>query len=129
LEQVKARCDRTDDTCLTLLRVSQRFSLDPSPARELLKRLRMSLSQSNVSPLAGLRSSSSVDVSPVRCGPRIATLYEAEWLHILATRSECGGNVSRAARALGLARQSLQRKLRRLPPLSMNPSANSNVAL
>ena len=70
-----------------------------------------------------------VDCSPIRCGSRIATLYEAEWMHILATLAEHGGNVSRTARALGLARQSLQRKLRRLPPLSMLPSANTNAAL
>ena len=71
---------------------------------------------------------STVDCHPIRLGARIATLYEAEWLHILATMAECGGNVSRAARALGLARQSLQRKLRRMPPLSMHPSANTNAA-
>ncbi len=60
------------------------------------------------------------DCNPTRFGNRIATLYEAEWLHIMATLAECGGNVSRAARALGLARQSLQRKLRRLPPTSLS---------
>jgi ActR/RegA family two-component response regulator len=77
----------------------------------------MSLSNQNLSP---------VEPNPTRCGSRIATLYEAEWMHILATLAACDGNVSRTARALGLARQSLQRKLRRLPPLSMLPSANSN---
>ena len=79
----------------------------------------MSLSSTNVSP---------VDSSPIRCGQRIATLYEAEWMHILATLAECGGNVSRAARALGLARQSLQRKLRRLPPVSMLPEPMAKAA-
>ena len=72
-------------------------------------------------------NASSVESHPIRCGARIATLYEAEWMHILATLAEHGGNVSRTARALGLARQSLQRKLRRLPPLSMMASANSNA--
>ena len=81
----------------------------------------MSLSITNVSP------ASPVGPNPARCGSRIATLYEAEWMHILATLAACDGNVSRTARALGLARQSLQRKLRRLPPLSMLPSANSNA--
>jgi ActR/RegA family two-component response regulator len=80
----------------------------------------MSLSITNVSP---------VEPTPARCGSRIATLYEAEWMHILATLAACDGNVSRTARALGLARQSLQRKLRRLPPLSMLPSANTNDSL
>jgi ActR/RegA family two-component response regulator len=53
---------------------------------------------------------------PLQVGARIATLYEAEWLHIVATLEACTGNVSQAARCLGLSRQSLQRKLRRLPP-------------
>jgi ActR/RegA family two-component response regulator len=63
--------------------------------------------------------SKSIECHPLRYGTRIATLYEAEWMHIMATMAECGGNVSRAARALGLARQSLQRKLRRLPPMTL----------
>ncbi len=63
---------------------------------------------SSQSPMAALR--------PVQVGARIATLYEAEWIHIQATLEACLGNVSRAARCLGLSRQSLQRKLRRLPP-------------
>ena len=63
--------------------------------------------------------SKSIECNPLRYGSRIATLYEAEWMHIMATMAECGGNVSRAARALGLARQSLQRKLRRMPPMTL----------
>jgi ActR/RegA family two-component response regulator len=84
---------------------------------------------SNTGNAAAAPAPAAVDCSPIRCGSRIATLYEAEWMHILATLAEHGGNVSRTARALGLARQSLQRKLRRLPPLSMLPSANTNAAL
>ena len=41
--------------------------------------------------------------------------HEREYIeHVLA---QCGGNISAAARRLGLHRQSLQRKLRKYPPL------------
>jgi|SRR5579871_2427947 len=41
------------------------------------------------------------------------TLAEAQRRHIERVLADCGGNVSQAARMLGLARRSLQRKLRR----------------
>jgi len=105
------------NTCHALLRPVRAISLVSTPARQLLKRLGMSLSQVKSQVQSNV---SGVECHPIRFQSRIATLYEAEWLHILATMAECGGNVSRAARALGLARQSLQRKLRRLPPLSLH---------
>jgi two-component system response regulator RegA len=45
-----------------------------------------------------------------------ASLARTEWEHIQRTLAETGGNVSEAARRLGLHRQSLQRKLRKRPP-------------
>jgi two-component system response regulator RegA len=39
-----------------------------------------------------------------------------EWEHIQRVLVEYGGNVSRAARALGMHRRSLQRKLLKSPP-------------
>jgi two-component system response regulator RegA len=44
------------------------------------------------------------------------TLGRVEWEHIQRVMNECGGNVSRAARALGMHRRSLQRKLNKYPP-------------
>jgi two-component system, response regulator RegA len=44
------------------------------------------------------------------------TLARAEWEHICRVLDDCGGNVSMAARRLGIYRQSLQRKLRRYAP-------------
>ncbi len=44
------------------------------------------------------------------------SLARAEWEHINRVLEDCGGNVSEAARRLGLHRRSLQRKLRRFPP-------------
>jgi two-component system, response regulator RegA len=44
------------------------------------------------------------------------SLDRAMWEHIHRVLADCGGNISRAARRLGLHRQSLQRKLRRYAP-------------
>jgi two-component system response regulator RegA len=44
------------------------------------------------------------------------SLDRVEWEHIQRVLAECGGNVSRAARALGMHRRSLQRKLGRHAP-------------
>jgi two-component system response regulator RegA len=47
-----------------------------------------------------------------------ASLARVEWEHIHTVLLDCRGNISEAARVLGLHRRSLQRKLRRLgPPL------------
>lgn len=44
------------------------------------------------------------------------TLARAEWEHIQRVLSDCGGNVSEAARRLGIHRRSLQRKLQKYAP-------------
>jgi two-component system, response regulator RegA len=44
------------------------------------------------------------------------TLARAEWEHIQRVLADCQGNVSEAARRLGLHRKSLQRKLHKYPP-------------
>ncbi|MFN3197112.1 MAG: response regulator transcription factor [Bradymonadia bacterium] len=44
------------------------------------------------------------------------TLARAEWEHINRVLADCGGNISEAARRLGLHRRSLQRKLSKYPP-------------
>ncbi|MDX2171303.1 MAG: response regulator [Deltaproteobacteria bacterium] len=44
------------------------------------------------------------------------SLARAEWEHINRVLSDCGGNVSQAARRLGMHRRSLQRKLQKHPP-------------
>jgi two-component system, response regulator RegA len=45
------------------------------------------------------------------------SLARVEWEHIQRILSDCGGNISQAARKLGIHRRSLQRKLAKLPPL------------
>jgi two-component system response regulator RegA len=44
------------------------------------------------------------------------SLARAEWEHIHRVMADCGGNVSEAARRLGIHRRSLQRKLRKRAP-------------
>lgn len=44
------------------------------------------------------------------------SLARAEWEHIHRVLTDCGGNVSEAARKLGLHRRSLQRKLSKAAP-------------
>lgn len=43
-------------------------------------------------------------------------LARAEWEHIQRVLADCDGNVSEAARRLGILRQSLQRRLRKHAP-------------
>lgn len=44
-----------------------------------------------------------------------ASLARVEWEHINRVLADCGGNVSQAARLLGIHRRSLQRKLSKYP--------------
>ena len=44
------------------------------------------------------------------------SLARAEWEHINRVLSDCDGNISEAARRLGIHRRSLQRKLQKYPP-------------
>jgi two-component system response regulator RegA len=46
----------------------------------------------------------------------VPSLARVEWEHIQRVLQDCGGNVSQAARTLGLHRRSLQRKLLKFPP-------------
>lgn len=47
---------------------------------------------------------------------RAPSLARAEWEHINRVLGDCGGNISEAARRLGIHRRSLQRKLQKYPP-------------
>lgn len=49
---------------------------------------------------------------------QVPSLARTEWEHIHRVLSDCDGNVSEAARRLGIHRRSLQRKLNRYPPRS-----------
>ena len=48
--------------------------------------------------------------------PAAPSLARAEWEHIQRVLADAGGNVSEAARRLGLHRKSLQRKMQKHPP-------------
>lgn len=48
--------------------------------------------------------------------PAVPSLARTEWEHIQRILSDCNGNISRAAKSLGIPRRSLQRKLAKFPP-------------
>lgn len=51
-------------------------------------------------------------------GPSVSvpSLHRVEWEHIQRVLTDCGGNISEAARQLGMHRRTLQRKLATRPP-------------
>jgi two-component system response regulator RegA len=61
----------------------------------------------NASPATG------TDLNPPSSVPSLARV---EWEHIQRVIADCGGNISQAARALGIHRRSLQRKISKYPP-------------
>lgn len=48
----------------------------------------------------------------------VPSLARVEWEHIQRVLNDCEGNISQAAKLLGLHRRSLQRKLSKYPPLT-----------
>jgi len=48
--------------------------------------------------------------------PTPPSLARVEWEHLQRVLTDCGGNISKAARVLGIHRRSLQRKLDKYPP-------------
>jgi two-component system response regulator RegA len=52
---------------------------------------------------------------PVTVEHAVPSLARAEWEHINRVLNDCAGNISQAARLLGLHRRSLQRKLSKYP--------------
>lgn len=55
-------------------------------------------------------------LAPPETDHAVPTLARAEWEHINRVLSDCAGNISEAARRLGIHRRSLQRKLQKYPP-------------
>ena len=64
-----------------------------------------------VAALAGARDIAT-DLSSAE---RVPSLARVEWEHINRVLADCGGNISQAARLLGIHRRSLQRKLNKFP--------------
>jgi two-component system response regulator RegA len=57
-----------------------------------------------------------LDGGEIRADPEPPTLERVEWEHIQRILTDCDGNISEAARLLGMHRRSLQRKLQKYPP-------------
>lgn len=65
--------------------------------------------------LAALQGDGAPAAQPATQQPRPLSVRRAEWEHIQRVLSNHGGNISAAARALGIHRRTLQRKLRKRP--------------
>ncbi|HZR82995.1 MAG TPA: response regulator [Candidatus Binatia bacterium] len=79
----------------------------PADADEVLAAFERGGAPSAASPAGGPATSAE---------PATPSLARAEWEHIHRVLDDCGGNVTVAARRLGLHRRSLQRKLQKQPP-------------
>lgn len=66
--------------------------------------------------LAAFERAERTDPTKSTEGYRAPTLARTEWEHIQRVLTDCGGNVSEAARRLGIHRRSLQRKLQKFAP-------------
>ncbi len=66
--------------------------------------------------IAAFARGESPPLNPPDAGYQAPSLARAEWEHINRVLSDCGGNISEAARRLGIHRRSLQRKLQKYPP-------------
>jgi two-component system response regulator RegA len=65
--------------------------------------------------LAALQSAAPAAAEPPAVQPKPLSVRRAEWEHIQRVLSNHAGNISAAARALGIHRRTLQRKLRKRP--------------
>lgn len=66
--------------------------------------------------IAALRGQTGPRETPRATPEETPSLDRVEWEHIQRVLSDCEGNVSHAARVLGIDRRSLQRKLAKYPP-------------
>jgi two-component system response regulator RegA len=67
--------------------------------------------------IAALEGSASKAPAPMPSPSPSPTLARAEWEHMSRILADVGGNVSEAARRLGITRRTLQLKLKKNPPL------------
>jgi two-component system, response regulator RegA len=66
--------------------------------------------------VAAFARGESPPLAPSDADYKAPSLARAEWEHINRVLSDCAGNISEAARRLGIHRRSLQRKLQKYPP-------------
>jgi two-component system response regulator RegA len=67
--------------------------------------------------LAALRGERLIQSNSKEVPPETPSLDRVEWEHIQRVLTDCDGNVSQAARWLGIDRRTLQRKLGKYPPI------------
>jgi two-component system response regulator RegA len=67
--------------------------------------------------LAAFARNGAPTLEPIGGERTTPALARAEWEHLNRVLTDCGGNISEAARRLGIHRRSLQRKLKKFPPV------------
>lgn len=65
--------------------------------------------------LAAFDRNAAAPPDPSKTVHEVASLARTEWEHINRVLADCGGNITQAAKLLGLHRRSLQRKLAKYP--------------
>lgn len=65
---------------------------------------------------AALFGGGSEQETPAGDDSRVPSLDRVEWEHLQRVLLDCDGNISEAARRLGIERRTLQRKLQKYPP-------------
>lgn len=65
--------------------------------------------------LAAFARADQAPEAPIAIDHEVPSLARTEWEHINRVLTDCGGNITQAARLLGLHRRSLQRKLSKYP--------------
>ena len=56
------------------------------------------------------------------------TVQEVERQLVLATVQDCGGNISLAAKVLGLSRRTIYNRIERAPPQGVRPRCDASLA-
>ena len=110
----------------------QRIKLAIPQVHAVLLSAAMSIPQAIRAVRAGVDDCASKPIAPrellarvergVPLTTELLTLEEVQWEHISRVLADCKGNLSQAARVLGIHRQSLQRKLRQRMPRKTGPS-------
>jgi two-component system response regulator RegA len=94
---------------LTLVLVSSYMTIPTTVAA-----MKAGANHVDIKPITCRQVVSKLEGSPVPDDP--VSLARVEWEYVQRVLYECGGNRTAAAKALGIYRQSLQRKLRKRPP-------------
>ncbi len=96
-----------------LRRGAVNYLTKPADVEQILAALRSAVDPAN--PAEARAPGAAVSAAAGASMDHVPSLARVEWEHIERVVRDCGGNISKAAKALGLHRRSLQRKLAKHP--------------